>query len=265
MTKEVDIAIKDFTDRNWDHGINRFDPAVIVEDSVLLPLIAVGTPIRIGTDEVRIVNRVWKEGNAIWFDGSAIVPEAGGYPNQIQITVSPQIEAEYNVLLFEKAFGQLEFGKIPLAWGKPEKSLEKKTKLIKIFSELSPSVYHLNFENDSYKVAGIDPQLSFEISNFGFSGQDVDLLKFNFSCLRKNHEPRIQVFWWGDDRQGPFEASSVKFTADDGALIVPLDSVPRWRTLEIIRGIRIDLDNAAACGAINITNPALYQRNNIFE
>lgn len=81
-----------------------------------------------------------------------------------------------------------------------------------------------------------------------------------FFCLKKNSEPRIQAFWWGDEQTGSTEAASLRFTADNGVLIVPVDAYPRWLTLSNIRGVRINLDNAAACGAITVSNVALYQR-----
>jgi hypothetical protein len=88
----------------------------------------------------------------------------------------------------------------------------------------------------------------------------MGLIRFEFNCIGMTSEPRMQIFWWGDGRDGPFEMSSVKFTAENGTLIVPLDSSPWWLGLSKIKGLRFDLDNASACNAIKITNIALYQR-----
>jgi hypothetical protein len=256
----IDVAIKNITDVNWDRGVNRREPAVIVDNAVLLPLLTVGNQVRIGAGEIRRINRISNEGNAIWLDGLTIDPSVAGYPHRIQISVATEIEAEYKVSLFEKAFAQSDFKKIPVAWGRSEKSLERKMTLIKEFGRLAPSIHDLVSENGNYKVLGIDPFLRFDISSFNLSGRDAGLLRFNFSCINRGVEPRIQVFWWGDNHEGPFEISSIRFTADDGALIVPLDASPRWLATKHVKGIRIDLDNAAACGAFSVGDIKLFQR-----
>jgi hypothetical protein len=58
----------------------------------------------------------------------------------------------------------------------------------------------------------------------------------------------------------PSETNSLRFEAEDGTLIVPLDVYPRWLALGSVHGIRIDLDNPAACSAIEVTNGSLQQR-----
>ena len=128
------------------------------------------------------------------------------------------------------------------------------------FDGMSPKLYQLVLENGAYKVTGTDPQLIFDVSRFNLSGREAGLLMFDFGCMAKTAEPRIQVFWWGDDRGEPSEQFSIKFTADEGSLIVPLDASPRWLTMKYIKGIRIDLDNASACGAFSVTNLGLFQR-----
>lgn len=256
----IDVGVKNLTDANWDRGINRLEPAVIVADAALMPLLAVGDLIRIGISDIRKITKFRVEGNAIWLDGSVIDPAVAGYPNRINIAVGPQPEAEYRVSLFEKALAQSDFQKIPVAWGRSEKSLEQKMTLIRGFDGLSPSLHGLVSENGGYKITGIDPQLVFNVSSLGLSGRDAGLLRFDFSCANRSAEPRIQVFWWADDHDGPFESSSIRFTADDGPLIIPLDASPRWLMMQHIKGIRIDLDNAAACGVLHVRSMGLFQR-----
>ncbi|MBC7405452.1 MAG: hypothetical protein H7252_07185 [Cytophaga sp.] len=256
----IEVAVKNLTDVNWDQGIHRTEPAFIAGDAALMPLLTIGTKVRIGTGGIRKITRVWIEGNAIWLDGLPFNPMVVNYPNKIQITVSPQIEAEHRLSLFEKALAQSDFKKIPVAWGRSQRSLAKKMTLINGFEGLSPVLHDLVSENGNYKVTGIDPLLSFDISGFNISGHDAGLLKFDFSCMNRSAEPRIQVYWWGDGHDGPFEAASIRLTADDGLLIVPLDASPRWLTMKHIKGIRIDLDNPLACSAFSVRNINLFQR-----
>ncbi|WP_211472364.1 hypothetical protein [Collimonas humicola] len=256
----IDIAVKNYTDANYERGISRLVPALIVEDPASMKFLTIGTPVRLAPNDIRKISKVAVEGSTIWFDGSMIDPAKTGYPNQIKVAAAPWMNADYRISLYEKAFSQTDFKMIPVAWGRSEKSLKKKMTLIRNFDGLSPNLIQLSIENGTYKVTGTDPQLNFDISRFGISGHDAGLLRFDFSCAGKTAQPRIQVFWWGDDHEGPFEASSIRFTADSGALIVPLDASPRWLMTKHLKGIRIDLDNASACDTFKIEKMALFQR-----
>ena len=256
----IDVAVKNITDKNWDRGFHRLEAAIIISDPVLISFIKVGDQVRIGSDELRRIKRIQTEGNAVWLEGAPIVPVVTAYPNIIHVTVNPQSANEYRASLFQRSFSQSDFQKIPVAWGRSEKSLKNKMTLTKSFDGISPSLHQLIPESRDYKVNGVDPYLIFDISSLDLSGRDAGLLRFDFTCTGKSTEPRIQVFWWGDDHVGPFEASSVRFTADNGTLIVPLDASPFWLTLKKIKGIRIDLDNATACSAFSIKKMGLFQR-----
>lgn len=70
----------------------------------------------------------------------------------------------------------------------------------------------------------------------------------------------MQMFWWGDSESGPSETSSVRFALENGVLIVPLDAAPSWLTLGRVHGLRLDLDNAAACSGFSLEGVGLYQR-----
>lgn len=257
QNRTIDVAVKDFTDANWDRGVNRGQPAVIVADPAVLSLINVGDQVRIGIGELRRIVKVSMEEKSVWFEGPLL---KGDHPIYIHLPISTELLLEYRASLFQRAFSTSDLQKIPVAWGRSYKSLEKKMTLIKVVNEVPTSFAQLIPENGSYKVNGIDPILSFDILSLDLSGRDAGLLKFDFSCINRSAEPRIQVFWWGDGHGGPFEASSVRFTADDGTLIIPLDADPRWLTLKKSKGIRIDLDNASACSAFSVRNIGLFQR-----
>ena len=256
----IGAAVKDITDANWDRGVHRSEPAIVLSDPTLISLINPGDQVGIGKGEIRQIERIWSEGNAVWLEGAPMDPALTGFPNRVHVVVNPQSVSDYRTALFQKAFSQSDFQKIPVAWGRSEKSLKKKMALVKRLDGIDPSLHQLSHENGGYKVNGVDPVMSFDISSFSLSGHDAGLLMFDFSCTGKNAEPRIQVFWWGDDHREPFEASSVQFTANNGTLIVPLDASPWWLTLKKINGIRLDLDNPSACRSFSIRNMALYQR-----
>lgn len=269
ISQEIEATVKNISDVTWDRGVHRQDSAIVVDNPYLLSLLTAGDSVKISTGEVRRVVKIAADTNAIWLDGARMETGIAGHPNKVQVAVTPQVKAEYTQALFQAAFSQTDFQKIPVSWGRSEKSLKKKMSLVKTLDGIPPALHQLLDDGGGYKVGGIDPSLSLDISNLALSGRDAGLLRFEFSCVNKAidsntqtkaTEPRIQVFWWGDSHEGPFEASSVRFTADDGVLIVPLDASPRWLLLEHLKGLRVDLDNASACSAIKIKDIALYRR-----
>lgn len=256
---DIETAIKNISDNNWDRGVHRRESALVIDDPFLLSLLKVGDSIRTSEGEVRRIVNIAADISVIWLDGARMEPRTVGHPSKVKVAIAPQVMAEYTQTLFQAAFSQTDFHKIPVSWGRSEKSLKNKMTLVKNLDEIAPVPYQLHIDSGTYKVDGIDPSLTLDISRLSISGRGSGLLRFTFSCIDRVAEPRIQVFWWGDNRQDAFEASSVRFTADEGTLIVPLDASPRWLLLEHLKGIRIDLDNAS-CRAIKFNDIALYQR-----
>lgn len=256
----IDISLKEVTDANWIQGIYRTAPALLVADQVLFSLIKVGDQIRCADGEIRRIHRIAGESQTLWLEGSSFALSGAQLGNKVQLIASPEVVSEYKLALLQKALAQSELGKIPVAWGRSEKSLAKRMSLIKRLDGLQPTLHELITENGRYRVRGIDPYFGFDLAGLDISGRDAGLLKFDFECSGRIGDTRIQVFWWGDNSPGPYEASSIHFSAENGTLIVPLDASPRWLTLKHLKGIRVDLDNAAACEDIRISKLALMQR-----
>ena len=166
--------------------------------------------------------------------------------------------------LFEKAFSKkhFDFQKIPIAWGQSINSLSKKMETV-----LDERAFKLIATNDlqveqefNYTVTGRNPFIVLDLAHNQLSGQTAGMLKFDFKCASKHQEPKIQVFWWGDNQQGAFEENSIFFNAGNGTLIIPLDALPRWYLLNNIKGLRIDLHNAKVCKSFSIKNLSLNSR-----
>ena len=257
---EIITEIKNITDQNWLHGLGRRDSAVVLSDPVLASMIKAGDKVRLANGEIRVVEKVWADGSALWLIGGLIAPTDISPGNIIDVIVSPRVYQEYSASLFHRALAVSDFQKIPVSWGRSEKKLRIKMSMPVSLNELSPATVHVSSFNGSYKVEGDDPQLIFDISALNVSGRNSGLLKFDFNCIEKRSESRLQIFWWGDERDGPFEASSVRFTAENGTLIVPLDASPWWLGLRHVKGLRFDLDNASTCRAFSIKNIFLYSR-----
>ncbi|MGE7962608.1 hypothetical protein ACQKPC_09555 [Pseudomonas sp. NPDC089918] len=170
---------------------------------------------------------------------------------------------KYRSTLMQKSFGSNDFKKIPIAWGRSLKSLESKLNLLSDLSSTPFSTKDFSGQGESLRVSGPDPQLIYDVSSLALSGKTSGMLRFDFSCEDKQQEPRIQLFWWGDTYDGPNEALSVKFNAEDGSIVVPLEALPLWLTMKTIAGLRIDLDNPAACTSIKLKHLALYKNNTL--
>ncbi|WP_317036807.1 hypothetical protein [Nodosilinea sp. E11] len=258
---EIQSTPKNLTDLSWERGIHRSEAAIISDDPELIGIINPGDQIVLSGGDVRKVKRVESESNVIWLDGNSLESKTVGHPDLFRVPVTPESLNDYRDALFQRAFSQSFLHKIPISWGRSLAKLERKMDFVKSLDIKRSSLKDFTKENGFYKVAGDDPSISFDANNLGLSGQNAGLLRFNFSCIGKISDPTIQVFWWGDHHLGAYEKSSLKFTAGEGVMIVPLDSSSYWVNQKIIHGIRIDLDNANACQKISITNLELLNRN----
>jgi hypothetical protein len=258
--QHLTAGMRNLTDDKWDRGVSRSDAALSLDPNTPMVAFGPGTPVRLRNGETRNVTKVSADQHAIWLDGGPLDPAQAGYPGVVDVTLEPALQAEYRLTLQDASFATPELGKIPVAWGRSDKSLSKKMTRLAALDAAAPTLRDLNQESGAYKVTGGNPQLSFDLSTLGVSGHAAGMLRFEFSCVDRRATPRFKIAWWGDRQQGPSDAAHLSFTADDGVLIVPLDAYPRWLTLERIKGLQMTLADPNACGAFGIRNVALYQR-----
>lgn len=256
----VSLPLKHLTDANWKQGVSRRDSAVVLADATLTSLLKPGQSVRLASGEFRTVTRVWEQGSAIWLSGGVLDPAVVGAPKAIEVRMDQPRLSAYRAALLQRAFSVADYAKVPIAWGRSERSLLHKMELVTPLASRKQLFRDLRLEGNIYKIVGPDPQINFDLSDLKLSGRDVGLLRFEFTCIGQIKNPNMQMFWWGDSDSGPSEASSVRFSLENGVLIVPLDAAPSWLTLGLVRGLRLDLDNAAACAGIRIEDAGLYQR-----
>jgi len=255
------MTIDPITDKDWEKGIHRKNAAIVLKDSVIILLAHVGDQLRIG-GELRTVTNVQPETRALYFDGPPFKLETLTENDVIEIPLTPQRIKESRAILFQNAFVvDKHLQKLPVSWGKSAKSLAKKMNFIQNLDGMVSQYHDVSLEGDSYKVTGRDPHIRIDMPDMSIAGRDAGLLKFDFTCAGRRQNPQIQIFWWGDEHQQPSELYSLKFTAaKKGSLIVPLDASPLWLSLDKVRGVRIDLDNADACHSFKLKNIELFQR-----
>jgi len=169
---------------------------------------------------------------------------------------------EYRKLLLDMVFRMVFIEELPVSWGRSLKSLKTKMLLVKSLQLCSPPVLH-SVRNDrvgNYSVEGSDPYITFDISDWKLNGSDAGMLTFNFTCTGASSKPQLEIYW-GSKATGPNESTVVRFVAENGPLVVPLDAAPRWLQAKEINSLRFDIADPAPCKAFAITNIQLWQRN----
>lgn len=258
--KSIIAEVINYNDENWQSGFGRKHTAILLSDPILTTMLHIGDEVKFANDIIRKITKIDVKNNSIWLDGEPITPLLGKQ-NLVEIETTEQVQKEYYASLFQRAFFVSHLRKIPVAWGRSENTLNKKMELVaKLNFEQSIGVQVIRNAQGGYSIQGNDPQLFFDLSAFNLSGRNAGLLKLKFECIGQRDTPRLQVFWWGDYREQPFESSSLKADVDNGTLIIPLDVSPWWSLLDKAKGLRIDLDNPNACESIRIKELGIYQR-----
>jgi hypothetical protein len=85
------------------------------------------------------------------------------------------------------------------------------------------------------------------------------MLSFDFLCRGNHSRLNIKMKWQDRDRP-PHEPDVVKFAAENGPLIVPLDAAPRWLFAKGISRLRFDVAEAGQCTSFSVKNIKLWQR-----
>ncbi len=248
--QEMALRLGEFSDVNWHRGVSRSEAAILIEDAKMASQLVPGDSLKLPSGQWRIVQRVRTEGGAVWLEGGPFGKDEFDQSRQVTINLSRSAAREHALQLWDRAFRIPDLGKIPISWGKSWHSLERRVEPEKSWMTFRSCRRTCARQARALRSQGPDPRLSLDIGPKKIAGRDVGLLGFDFTCAGKRAEPRLQVYWWGDEDNGPREVASVKFAAEDGMLVIPLDASPRWVVLDQVRGIRIDLDTPNACSGV---------------
>lgn len=260
----IGFTLSQITDPNWEGGVHRTDNAVVIRDSLSVHYLQVGDAIVLPDNKTRKITRVWPEGNAIWFDGPRFVPHSLDNHLEIQVTLDERRRQQLSAQLMDHVFAVADLRKVPVAWGRSASTLSAVMKHI-AYLDLSPAGLHdLAQESAAFSVIGTDPYLWLDLSQQNIVGETAGLLKFDFACEGAPN-PRLRIFWWGDDMQGADPLQSLIFTAANGTVIVPLDAYPGWLGMKQVKGLRIDLETVGDCKKLSVKRVSLNQRINISE
>lgn len=256
----ISFAIKDFTDANWLNGIHRSDAALIIDDSKTVLHLRVGDLLTLPNGDSRRISSISVKNNTIWFEGSALDSKTF-YPSRlVEGRFDMARRAELSSNLMQQTFAVADLQKVPSAWGQSEKSLSLAMKPMMELEVEKAQLHDLVLMKGLLNPIGDDPYLWLDLTDKKLAGKDVGLLGFDFVC-QGAAATRLQVFWWGGEDSGSSADRSLRLTAVNGRVIIPLDAYPNWLEIQHIKGLRIDLDSVNACQYFSISNVNLLQRN----
>ncbi len=169
---------------------------------------------------------------------------------------------EYRKSLLDCVFRMAFIEELPVSWGRSLKTLRAKMRLVKSIQPGSPRFLHSVRDDGegNYSVVGPDPYILLDISDWKLNGSDAGMLSFNFTCKGRSSKPQLEIYW-GSKATGLGESTVVRFVAENGPLLVPLDAAPRWLQAKEINRLRFDIADPAPCKTFAITNIQLWQRN----
>lgn len=256
----ISFAIKKLTDANWSNGIHRSDAALLIDDSMTVLHLRVGDSVKLPNGQSRRIDNISIKENAIWFDGPALDAKTFDPSRLVEGRFDMARRVELSSNLMQQTFAVADLQKVPSAWGQSEKSLSLGMKLLMELEVEKAQLHDLVLMKGLLNPVGDDPYLWLDIKDKKLAGRDVGFLSFDFVC-QGAAAARLQVFWWGDVDSGSSADRSLRLTAVNGRVIIPLDAYPNWLQIQHIKGLRIDLDSVNACQSFSISNANLLQRN----
>jgi hypothetical protein len=242
--RPVRVPVQGLSDARPELGLSQEEPAILVDDDFPIEALPAGSRVLLGDGVERRITRVDPEPRAIWVDGGDVDASLLGSLSHIELAPAPGSEThQLRMTLLERAFAPLDLFRLPVSWGRSEGTLASRMELVR---RLEPA------------GSGM-PRASFDLSRQPLAGRRAGLLRFTLECPGPTEDPRVVVTWTGEMVGGFAAGGELRFTADDGPLIVPLSAYPRWATLDRATGMTIALENPAACPSMAIRDAGLYQ------
>lgn len=262
-TPTIEVTAKDLTNVDWLHGMHRTKAAVAIDNSILVKHIEVGDQVDIGNGDIRSVTRKFEKENVIWLDGTSTISSNTNTPINISISLSASRIDLYHAAIFHMAFSERDIQKIPVSWGRSEPNLATKMTTVAELGKINPFLHHLVDNKGLYKVTGTDPVLTYDLSSLGISGGQAGFLRFEFNCTRMRSvrpDVKFRISWTDINNGSADDISNVLFTAENGVLIIPLDSSPLWLMRKHIAQLHIKLEAPQVCYSFRLKDVKLMQR-----
>ena len=164
--------------------------------------------------------------------------------------------------LLDQIFLAGDLQKIPRAWGASFESLQATLQPVKTLDATMITTQHAveKTGQTTYRIAGKEPSLTFNIETLKLNGKDAGILAFDFSSNRPRALATIQIDWEGHVTDPPGTVNRISFSVKNGKVLVPLDDAPRWLLTEGIKTIRLAIVEPVPFKAFTLSNVALFQR-----
>ncbi|MEK6531345.1 MAG: hypothetical protein AABZ23_02485 [Deltaproteobacteria bacterium] len=178
-------------------------------------------------------------------------------PDKVQAAKKPAKEPAIELL--DAVFRAAELQAIPNVWGRSWNKLKKR---FTVLGSIKPGALY-NFKEEAagaYAPVGPDPRISLGIEGLGFKGRDIDYILLEYSCVGKQGNPVLELYW-STDMEQMSEKTVVRFNGNGKKALIPVGAQPRWRIAGLIKDMRIDLGDPNTCKTLNIGNVSLLKLN----
>jgi|GEM_PF-5803009 hypothetical protein len=242
QVEQVPLAPKDSS--AW--GEVQAGNGLVLEDPIHLLAVAQGDSIVFPDGTSRSVTRM--EGATVWFDGSPVEKSRVAKWRSVVLKrkepLPPAKKAETEGVLLAKAFKPEHLGKVPVAWGHSLATLQPK--LV-----------------STGKAAVVNTKTSAQIDTraLHLKGAQTSFLRVDFHCVSAANPPQDLLLTWaekGKEAQGA--EHSIRFTAENGPLLIPLDSTPSWLFVDQPESMSISKTGESVCSELSVTNIEFYRR-----
>lgn len=180
--------------------------------------------------------------------------------------VETQNLADHNAMLplLDAVFRMKSIDELPVAWGRSLGTLKPQLRQVqRIGTDLPFLLNSLSkITDERYQINGSAPSLTVDISRWNLRGGEAGILTFSFACGSSRTKQMIDVFW-NAPATGPKEPNVVRFVAQNGELVVPLDAAPRWLLAEEIKSLGFAIAEPAVCQEFTLTNIQFWQRTSV--
>lgn len=257
--RPIDLTPANHTDPYWQNGISRSQNQLLLRDESVADLLRVGDTLVFASSGARTILSI--DGPIISVD-RPLDARADGFPSSFMAPerLRSALVAEHNRILLDRAFRVADLMSLPISWGRSLRTLSAKmTQVTPV--DLTPIV-----TNDLQTAAGgvfipTGANPFFTVSLDRLTGASAGLLSVQFSCAPgAGPPPRLRVSWSTAKEASFTRAASVAFGAENGWLVIPFDSQPRWLLATEVTRLRFELTDRNSCKQFSLSDASLSQR-----
>ncbi|MDA8105308.1 MAG: hypothetical protein M0Z71_07965 [Nitrospiraceae bacterium] len=261
------LTLSPVTNEDWSNGISNRGkrPAILLKYSVDLLTLCPGDKIIFHHAHERTITSI--SGNVLSLDGPPLDP-AGEHRHvvsarrmhPVQLPGTQSAVRDMRLALLDSAFRVEHLQKLPMAWGRSWKSLERHVRetgrLVRI-----PGKNGVSRPLAKAPVPFTDSRVVFKPAPPGILGADAQYAVLDLKCKRAGAlYPELALQWTNEDFPSYDDKRDIRFYAEQGVMVVPLDSSPRWVKGGRVNEISVRIVNPPACSDFAVSEIRLFKR-----